>query len=87
MAALLLKRAGFEVVGVDDFSNSSPEVLNRMQRLGGQVWWGCCCPVVAQACVSVCVSVCECVCVTSSDRACVYVNVCVEVGIRPGSVG
>ena len=28
-------RAGFDVVGVDDFSNSSPEVLNRLQRLGG----------------------------------------------------
>ena len=34
---LALQAAGFQVVGVDDFSNSSPEVLNRLQRLGGQV--------------------------------------------------
>ena len=34
---LALQAAGFRVVGVDDFSNSSPEVLNRLQRLGGQV--------------------------------------------------
>jgi len=33
---LALQAAGFQVVGVDDFSNSSPEVLNRLQRLGGQ---------------------------------------------------
>jgi len=32
---LALQRAGFDVVGVDDFSNSSPEVLNRLQQLGG----------------------------------------------------
>ncbi|MCB1995806.1 MAG: UDP-glucose 4-epimerase GalE [Rhodoferax sp.] len=33
---LALQAAGFQVVGVDDFSNSSPEVLNRLQRLSGQ---------------------------------------------------
>jgi UDP-glucose 4-epimerase len=33
---LALRDAGFDVVGVDDFSNSSPEVLNRLQRLTGQ---------------------------------------------------
>ena len=33
---LALQAAGFTVVGVDDFSNSSPEVLNRLQRLSGQ---------------------------------------------------
>ena len=33
---LALQAAGFEVIGVDDFSNSSPEVLNRLQRLSGQ---------------------------------------------------
>ena len=33
---LALQRAGFEVVGVDDFSNSSPEVLNRLRELGGR---------------------------------------------------
>ena len=33
---LVLQAAGFQVVGVDDFSNSTPEVLNRLQRLGGQ---------------------------------------------------
>jgi len=33
---LALLAAGFDVVGVDDFSNSSPEVLNRLQRLGGR---------------------------------------------------
>ena len=33
---LALQAAGFEVVGVDDFSNSSPEVLNRLQRLSGR---------------------------------------------------
>jgi UDP-glucose 4-epimerase len=32
---LALQAAGFAVVGVDDFSNSNPEVLNRLQRLGG----------------------------------------------------
>ena len=30
-----LLAAGFRVVGVDDFSNSSPEVLNRLAELGG----------------------------------------------------
>ena len=34
---LALQRAGFDVVGVDDFSNSSPEVLNRLRTLAGQV--------------------------------------------------
>jgi UDP-glucose 4-epimerase len=34
---LALLAAGFEVVGVDDFSNSAPEVLNRLQALSGQV--------------------------------------------------
>jgi UDP-glucose 4-epimerase len=33
---LALLAAGHRVVGVDDFSNSSPEVLNRLQRLSGQ---------------------------------------------------
>ena len=33
---LALWAAGFEVVGVDDFSNSSPHVLQRLQTLGGQ---------------------------------------------------
>ncbi|MBC7940699.1 MAG: UDP-glucose 4-epimerase GalE [Chitinophagaceae bacterium] len=33
---LALQAAGFDVVGVDDFSNSSPEVLPRLQALGGQ---------------------------------------------------
>ena len=33
---LALWSAGYDVVGVDDFSNSSPEVLNRLQRLGGR---------------------------------------------------
>ena len=32
---LALQAAGFAVVGVDDFSNSSPEVLQRLQQLGG----------------------------------------------------
>jgi UDP-glucose 4-epimerase len=32
---LALQAAGFRVVGVDDFSNSSPVVLERLQRLGG----------------------------------------------------
>ena len=30
-----LLEAGFSVVGIDDFSNSSPEVLNRLKRLSG----------------------------------------------------
>jgi UDP-glucose 4-epimerase len=34
---LALQAAGYAVVGVDDFSNSSPEVLNRLQRLSGTV--------------------------------------------------
>ena len=42
---LALWAGGFQVVGVDDFSNSSPEVLARLQHLGGQV------PVFAQASV------------------------------------
>jgi UDP-glucose 4-epimerase len=33
---LALQVAGFRVVGVDDFSNSSPEVLSRLHQLGGQ---------------------------------------------------
>ena len=33
---LALQSAGYSVVGVDDFSNSSPEVLNRIHELGGQ---------------------------------------------------
>ncbi|HEY2926363.1 NAD-dependent epimerase/dehydratase family protein, partial [Piscinibacter sp.] len=33
---LALQAAGYAVVGVDDFSNSSPEVLNRLQRLSGE---------------------------------------------------
>ncbi|HEV8691647.1 MAG TPA: UDP-glucose 4-epimerase GalE [Ideonella sp.] len=33
---LALQDAGFEVVGVDDFSNSSPEVLNRLRELSGR---------------------------------------------------
>ncbi|CAD5369138.1 UDP-galactose-4-epimerase [Rubrivivax sp. A210] len=32
---LALQAAGHEVVGVDDFSNSSPEVLVRLRQLGG----------------------------------------------------
>ena len=32
---LALQAAGFEVVGVDNFVNSSPEVLTRLHRLGG----------------------------------------------------
>ena len=31
---LALWAAGFDVIGVDDFSNSAPEVLRRLQRLG-----------------------------------------------------
>jgi UDP-glucose 4-epimerase len=33
---LALQAAGLEVVGLDDFSNSSPEVLNRLRELGGK---------------------------------------------------
>ena len=33
---LALQTAGYAVVGVDDFSNSSPEVLNRLAKLSGQ---------------------------------------------------
>src|SRR4051812_12171088 len=33
---LELLSAGFDVVGVDDFSNSSPEVLNRLAELSGR---------------------------------------------------
>ena len=33
---LALQEAGFSVVGIDDFSNSSPDVLNRLRRLSGQ---------------------------------------------------
>ncbi|MEK8045013.1 UDP-glucose 4-epimerase GalE [Ideonella margarita] len=33
---LSLLAAGFQVVGVDDFSNSSPEVLKRLEALSGQ---------------------------------------------------
>jgi UDP-glucose 4-epimerase len=33
---LALQEAGFAVVGVDDFSNSSPEVINRLRQLSGQ---------------------------------------------------
>lgn len=33
---LALLEAGFEVVGVDNFSNSSPEVLQRLERLSGR---------------------------------------------------
>jgi UDP-glucose 4-epimerase len=33
---LALQAAGFSVVGIDDFSNSSPEVLNRLRRVSGQ---------------------------------------------------
>ncbi len=33
---LSLWAAGFDVVGVDDFSNSSPQVLKRLQQLGGR---------------------------------------------------
>ena len=33
---LALQAAGFSVIGVDDFSNSSPEVLNRLHELSGQ---------------------------------------------------
>ena len=33
---LALQAAGFKVVGVDDFSNSSPEVLKRLHKLSGE---------------------------------------------------
>ncbi len=33
---LALQAAGFHVVGVDNFSNSSPEVLNRLKTLSGR---------------------------------------------------
>lgn len=33
---LALWKAGFDVVGVDDFSNSSPKVLERLAQLGGR---------------------------------------------------
>ena len=33
---LALWAAGYDVVGVDNFSNSSPEVLRRLHALGGQ---------------------------------------------------
>ncbi len=33
---LALWAAGFDVIGIDDFSNSSPQVLKRLQRLGGR---------------------------------------------------
>jgi UDP-glucose 4-epimerase len=33
---LALQEAGFHVIGLDNFSNSSPEVLNRLARIGGR---------------------------------------------------
>ncbi len=33
---LALLAAGYDVVGVDNFSNSSPEVLNRLQQISGR---------------------------------------------------
>lgn len=33
---LALQQAGYEVVGIDDFSNSSPVVLERLQELSGR---------------------------------------------------
>jgi UDP-glucose 4-epimerase len=33
---LALQDAGYHVVGLDNFSNSSPEVLNRLARIGGR---------------------------------------------------
>src|SRR5213076_1169534 len=33
---LALLSAGFSVVGIDNFSNSSPEVLNRLRDLSGR---------------------------------------------------
>ena len=32
---LALQAAGFDVVGIDNFCNSSPEVLNRLRELSG----------------------------------------------------
>ena len=40
---LALQAAGYRVVGVDNFSNSSPEVLTRLATLSGQT------PVFEQA--------------------------------------
>ncbi len=40
---LALQRSGFDVVGVDNFANSSPLVLQRLERLGSQA------PVFVQA--------------------------------------
>ncbi len=40
---LALQQAGLKVVGLDNFSNSSPRVLERLQRISGQV------PVFEQA--------------------------------------
>jgi UDP-glucose 4-epimerase len=34
---LALQAAGFQVIGLDDFSNSSPEVLTRLEQLSGSV--------------------------------------------------
>ncbi|MBU6256880.1 MAG: UDP-glucose 4-epimerase GalE [Burkholderiales bacterium] len=34
---LALQEAGYEVVGVDDYSNSSPVVLERLREIGGRV--------------------------------------------------
>jgi UDP-glucose 4-epimerase len=34
---LALQAAGYDVVGIDDFSNSSPRVLERLQELSGRV--------------------------------------------------
>src|ERR1700749_979153 len=33
---LELQAAGYDVVGLDDFSNSSPEVLDRLEQLSGK---------------------------------------------------
>jgi UDP-glucose 4-epimerase len=33
---LALQDAGYAVVGIDDFTNSSPEVLNRLRRIAGR---------------------------------------------------
>ncbi len=33
---LALWQAGFEVIGIDDFSNSSPQVLERLRRIAGR---------------------------------------------------
>ncbi|MGY4828031.1 UDP-glucose 4-epimerase GalE [Sphaerotilaceae bacterium SBD11-9] len=40
---LALQQAGFDVVGVDNFANSSPKVLERLARIGGRT------PVFVQA--------------------------------------